>query len=153
MSKIKTKINLITFSKRKLIKLIIALEESNNIRQEQCDVQKEQLKNQCRQLEIQQEITDNQQKQIDAQQILIEKLESELKALKKDSSNSSKPPSSDNGNNPKKNQSLRKKSGKKSGGQHGHTGVTRKQSNKPDKTVFCRPEKCSHCGKDLSNQQ
>ena len=152
MSKIKTQINLIKFSKRKLIKLIIALEESNNIRQEQCNIQNEQLETQCRQLKIQQEIADNQQKQIDTQQILIEKLESELKALNKDSSNSSKPPSSDN-NKPKKNQSLRKKSGKKSGGQHGRTGVTRKQNNKPDEIISCRPEKCDYCGKDLSNKK
>ena len=145
MSKIKTQINLIKFSKRKLIKLIITLEESNNIIQEQFNIQNEQLK-------TQQELTDNQQKQIDIQQALIEKFESKLKALSKDSSNSSKPPSTDN-NIPKKNQSLRKKSGKKSGGQKGRTGVTRKQNNKPDEIISCRPKKCDHCGKDLSNKK
>lgn len=117
MSKIKTKISLIKFSKFKLIELIITQTE-----------------------------------RLDIQQKLIEELQTKIQSLNKDSSNSSKPPSSDNDNKPKKNQSLREKTEKKSGGQKGHAGITRKQNNKPDKIVFCRPEKCSHCGKDLSDQ-
>jgi len=72
--------------------------------------------------------------------------------LGKTSSNSSKPPSSDNFP-PKKNQSLREKSDKKSGGQNGHNGSTRNQTNTPDKIISCRPNKCEHCGKDLSKRK
>lgn len=81
---------------------------------------------------------------------LIKKLELEIQALKKDSSNSSKPPSSDL-NKPKKNQSLREKSGKKSGGQNGHQGNGREQVDHPDKVVVCSPQSCHGCGHDLSN--
>src|SRR4030043_329014 len=74
------------------------------------------------------------------------------KQLQKNSSNSSKPPSSDNFP-PKKNQSLRERSGKKSGGQNGHNGNTRNQTNTPDKIISCRPNRCEHCGKDLSKHK
>ncbi len=50
-------------------------------------------------------------------------------------------------------ESLRQKSDKKSGGQEGHKGINREQSNKPDKIVCCRPNKCANCGKDLSKQK
>ena len=80
-------------------------------------------------------------------------LQTEVGILKKDSSNSSKPPSSDMNNVPKRNQSLRQKSDKKSGGQNGHKGITRGQSDHPDKIISCRPFKCAHCGKDLSDQE
>lgn len=88
---------------------------------------------------------------------MIEQLTDKVKELEnqlnKDSSNSSKPPSSDNNFSVKKNQSLRQSSGKKSGGQIGHRGTNRKQVRKPDKVIPLRPGNCSHCGKDLSNQQ
>ena len=76
---------------------------------------------------------------------------SELKARlakyeKQDSSNSNQPPSTDRF---KKNQSLRKKSVNKSGGQNGHKGTTRLQTDNPDEIVKCNPEKCSSCGTDL----
>ena len=123
--------NLIKLSKRKLIKIIF----------------------------LQAELTDNQQKQIEKLEILIANfqteiqiLRNEIQVLKKDSSNSSKPPSSDINHNPQKNQSLRQSTGKKSGGQKGHAGITRKQTTSPDKTVLCKPDKCSECGKDLTNQ-
>src|SRR4030042_1030569 len=77
---------------------------------------------------------------------IVDKLNSEIQALKKNSSNSSKPPSSDNFS-PKKNQSLRERSGKKSGGQNGHNGSTRNQTNTPDKIISCRPNRCGHKNK------
>lgn len=79
----------------------------------------------------------------------VDQLKKEIQSFKKDSSNSSKPPSSDNFDK-KKNQSLRQPSGKKSGGQQGHNGTTRKQKEKPDKTVSCRPRHCEQCGENLT---
>ena len=67
----------------------------------------------------------------------------------KNSNNSSIPPSKDE-NRPKKNQSLRKKSGKKSGGQKGHKGHTLDMISNPDKVVNYFPAICEECGKDLS---
>ena len=95
-----------------------------------------------------------------AQSEIIEQLESKNNHLesritelenqfKKDSSNSSKPPAADF---QKKNQSLRQLSDKKSGGQKGHQGTTRKQTKNPDKIISLKPKKCSHWGKDLEGQ-
>ena len=61
----------------------------------------------------------------------------------KDSSNSSKPPSTDG--YAKKTRSLREKSGKKPGGQAGHTGHTRSLVEHPDETIILPPERCLHC--------
>ena len=79
----------------------------------------------------------------------IKLLQQEINSLKRDSSNSSKPPSSDINNIGLKNKSLREKSNRKSGGQKGHLGNTRKQVDNPDKIVDCRPDNCSHCGHSI----
>src|SRR5215471_5581081 len=60
------------------------------------------------------------------------------KQTKKDSHNSHKPPSSDGLR--RKTHSRRKPSGRKSGGQNGHTGETRALSQEVDKVVSHRPE-------------
>lgn len=83
----------------------------------------------------------------------IEELEKKIKELQKDSSNSSKPPSSDMQRPNHKNQSLRKKSGKKPGGQKGHKGYSRLQTENPEKIVRCEPAKCECCGKSLEKQR
>jgi hypothetical protein len=70
----------------------------------------------------------------------------------KNSRNSSTPPSQD----PyriKRTESLREKSGKKPGGQKGHPGSTLEFSSNPDKTVEHKPDYCSICGRDLSNEE
>ena len=64
--------------------------------------------------------------------------------LNKNSNNSSKPPSSDGYNKPPAPKSLRKKSGKKSGGQKGHEGNNLAQA-KPDHVIPCMPSKCTNC--------
>ncbi len=79
---------------------------------------------------------------------IILTLESRIAALEKNSSNSSKPPSSDF-HMPKRNQSLRTSSGRKSGGQHGHAGITREQTVSPDEVITCRPEVCHSCKRSL----
>jgi transposase len=58
------------------------------------------------------------------------------------SKNSSKPPSSDG---PAKPKSLRKKSGKKPGGQKGHKGSGLSLFKSPDETVIHKPIQCNIC--------
>src|SRR5947199_4471655 len=65
----------------------------------------------------------------------------------KDSHNSHLPPSSDRfGRQPK---SLRKRSGKKPGGQVGHAGSTLKLSPTPAQVIVHPVEVCLHCQRDL----
>lgn len=63
--------------------------------------------------------------------------------LAKDSHNSSKPPSSDGVG--RKTRSLRRRSGKKAGGQIGHRGETLRLVAVPDAVVEHRPAVCSAC--------
>src|SRR3989441_8717256 len=74
---------------------------------------------------------------------------SELEAqLAKDSHNSHLPPSSDRfGRQPR---SLRKKSGKKPGGQEGHPGRTLMFSPTPDEVIIHAVQRCEHCQRDLT---
>ena len=66
----------------------------------------------------------------------------------KDSHNSHNPPSQDK-YKPKRNTSLRKKSGRKPGGQPGHKGHTLLQTSNPDKTEDLKSKFCENCGEDL----
>ena len=95
------------------------------------------------------------------QQEQIQKLSDELVSLKKEihklkhpknSSNSSVPPSKDE-NRPKRNQSLRKKSGKKTGGQKGHKGVTLQMVDNPTEIEKLVPAYCNKCGEDLQHKE
>lgn len=70
----------------------------------------------------------------------------------KNSNNSSVPPSKDE-NRAKKNQSLRKKSGKKTGGQFGHKGHTLNMVENPDKIIDHIPDVCAGCGKSLTDHE
>lgn len=76
----------------------------------------------------------------------IEQLEARLN---KDSHNSHLPPSSD-GPRKKRRHSLRKRSGKKSGGQAGHPGVTRCLVDDPDDIIPHEPRVCAGCGTSLA---
>ena len=74
----------------------------------------------------------------------------ELEArLGKDSHNSHRPPSSDGPAARPRPHSLRKRSGKKSGGQAGHPGVTRCLVDDPDTVVPHEPSVCVGCGTSL----
>src|SRR5216683_5503256 len=65
----------------------------------------------------------------------------------KDSHNSHLPPSSDRFHRQPK--SLRKKSGKKPGGQTDHPGSTLQMSQTPDTVIVHPVEHCQHCQRDL----
>jgi len=87
---------------------------------------------------------------------LIEQLLQRVQALEerlaKDSHNSSLPPSSDRFARQKKARSLRKRSGKKTGGQNGHMGATLEMSETPDEVIALAPIlQCEHCQADLAN--
>jgi len=69
--------------------------------------------------------------------------------LAKDSRTSSKPPSSDGlGRQPR---SSRRPSGKRPGGQAGHSGHTLSMVEQPDEVVCHRPQICRQCREDLSH--
>src|SRR5258707_1167830 len=80
---------------------------------------------------------------VDALSVQLQTLQARLA---KDSHTSSKPPSSDGlGRKPSKTKSLRKRSGKKAGGQLGHRGETLRLVATPDAVVEHRPALCAHC--------
>jgi transposase len=76
----------------------------------------------------------------------------ELEArLAQTSRNSSKPPSSEGlGKPPPRKRSLRKKSGRKPGGQDGHEGTTLIQATRPDHIRRHEPPACGRCGAGLA---
>lgn len=77
----------------------------------------------------------------------------ELEArLKKDSHNSNKPPSSDGLGKKPRPRSLRKRSGKKSGGQTGHPGMTLMLADHPTVCHEWAPSVCATCGVDLTEE-
>jgi len=82
--------------------------------------------------------------------LLLKRSEELEQRLRKNSRNSSKPPSSDGPGKPAP-KSRRKKSGKKTGGQKGHTGHFLKKSENPDSVVTLKVCRCS-CSADLSGQ-
>ena len=96
----------------------------------------------------------SQQEHVKSLEGLIEYLQERVKVLEgqqaKDSHNSSLPPSSDRFVRPPK--SLRKKSGKKPGGQKGHRGHYLRQVETPDLVLIHPVERCEHCQHDLHEQ-
>jgi hypothetical protein len=77
----------------------------------------------------------------------------ELRArLDQNSRNSSRPPSLDGYAKPPvdKNRSLRRRSGRKPGGQPGHDGHHLERREDPDRAVLHRLEVCGCCGRDLT---
>jgi transposase len=78
---------------------------------------------------------------------LLERVHELEARLAKDSHTSGKPPSSDG--LARKTKSLRKRSGKKPGGQLGHHGETLRLVGMPDAVVEHRPTVCAGCHREL----
>jgi transposase len=83
-------------------------------------------------------------------QILTKRVLQLEEQIYKNSQNSSKPPSSDGINKPKP-KSLRKRSGKKHGGQKGHKGHSLQKAENPDIIIPLKVTTCSCCT-DLSHE-
>ena len=128
------------------------LRQENSLLREQSGLQQETIS-------LQKELIDRLQEQItllererSLQQQQITQLSEQVKGLQervaKDSHNSHLPPSSDRfGRQPR---SLRKKSGKKAGGQEGHPGRTLMFSPTPDEVIIHAVQRCEHCQRDLA---
>jgi transposase len=71
--------------------------------------------------------------------------------LSANSRNSSRPPSSDGLAKPPAPKSLRRRSGRKPGGQSGHEGRHLEFATRPDDVVVHVPARCGGCGDDLSD--
>jgi len=97
---------------------------------------------------------ESQQERVKTLEGLIDFLQERIKTLEgqqaKDSHNSNLPPSSDRIVRPLK--SLRKKSGKKPGGQKGHRGHHLQQVEQPDHILIHPVERCERCQHDLRAQ-
>ena len=123
-------------SKPDLIDLVMELAARNALLQTRVD----ELEKQNRQLQEQ-------------NASLVQRVSDLERRLGLNSSNSSKPPSSDGLAKPaareRRTRSLRGKSGRKSGGQHGHKGATLKQVATPDALVHHYPHQCTRCSATL----
>ena len=83
----------------------------------------------------------------------LEVVVAELRArLDQNSRNSSRPPSSDGYAKPTvdRNRSLRRRSGRKPGGQPGHEGRHLERREDPDRAVLHRVKVCDCCGRDVT---
>ena len=76
---------------------------------------------------------------------LQENIKELRRQLNMDSHNSSKPPSSDGYKKPNKARSLRKPTGRKPGGQKGHSGTNMKVPHEPYEVKEHHPDKCMTC--------
>ena len=123
---------------------LIQLREENNLLREQVGLQRELIEQQQEQIGLLEKQNCLQQQQIKA---LSEHVKALQERLGKDSHNSHLPPSSDRFVRQPK--SLRKKSGKKPGGQQGHQGSTLQMSPQPDEVIRQKVPWCQHCQQDL----
>lgn len=83
-------------------------------------------------------------------QRLRERVQALEEQLAQNSENSHKPPSSDGLKKRPRSTSLRQKSGKKRGGQEGHSGTTLRQVENPDRIQVHRVDRCEHCDSSLA---
>ena len=120
------------------------LREQTSLHQETISLQKELIDRLQEQITVLERERSLQQQQMAH---LSEQLKGVQERLAKDSHNSHLPPSSDRFS--RQPRSLRKKSGKKPGGQAGHQGKTLLFSPCPDEVLVHAVECCEHCQADL----
>src|SRR5437879_1986503 len=125
--------------------------QENEYLRERVGLQQEEIELQQTLLEQQETLFNQQQALIEGLHTQVGLLEEQVQALqerlKKDSHNSHLPPSSDRFHCQPK--SLRKRSGKKAGGQPDHPGSTLMLSPTPDQVIVHLVECCQHCQRDL----
>src|SRR5512135_1015566 len=130
---------------------LISLREENRVLREQASLHQETMSLQQELINRQQERITLLERELSVQQEQLSQFAEQVKALQirlaKDSHNSHLPPSSDRFSRQPK--SLRKKSGKKSGGQQGHQGKTLRFSPCPDEVLVHAVDHCEHCQADL----
>lgn len=95
------------------------------------------------------------QKALDELQQKQQASQGDVSRVGKDSHNSNLPPSSDPlvakaANSLRRTRSLRRRSGRKIGGQFGHPGTTLLMAQHPDSFVVHKPEACMRCGSPLA---
>jgi transposase len=117
-----------------------ALREQVSLLQEKCGVQEELIG------ALQQQVSVQEQEL----KLLKQEVQGLQERLKKDSHNSHLPPSSDRFR--RQPRSLRKRSGKKAGGQAGHRGNTLHLSETPDEVIIHAVERCAACQQDLRGE-
>lgn len=87
---------------------------------------------------------------------MVEALRAEVAELRRqlgsNSQNSSKPPSTDSPFDKPAPKSLRRRSGRRPGGQAGHPGQTLRQVAEPDEVVVHEPSACRRCGRGLAGR-
>jgi transposase len=130
---------------------LIHLRHENGLLREQASLHQETISMQRDLITRQQEQITLLERELSLQQEQLTQFAEQVQALHerlaKDSHNSHLPPSSDLfGRQPK---SLRKKSGKKPGGQEGHRGTTLLFSPCPDEVLVHVVERCEQCQADL----
>ncbi len=128
------------------------LREQTGLQQETISLQKQliaRLQEQISLLERERSLLER-ERSLQQQQLtqLSEQVKGLQERLAKDSHNSHLPPSSDRF--VRQPRSLRKKSGKKPGGQQGHPGRTLMFSPTPDAVIIHPVHSCEHCQRDLA---
>jgi transposase len=123
---------------------LMDLREENSLLREQVGLQRKLIEHQQEHIGLLEEQDSLQQQQIKE---LTEQVKALHEQLARDSHNSHLPPSSDRFMRQPK--SLRKKSGKKPGGQEGHRGSTLLFQQAPDEVVRHEVSHCQHCQADL----
>jgi transposase len=130
---------------------LIQLRHKNRLLREQASLQQETISVQRELITRQQEQITLLERELSVQQEQLTQFAEQVQALQerlaKDSHNSHLPPSSDRFSRQPK--SLRKKSGKKPGGQQGHPGKTLMFSPCPDEVIVHGVERCEQCQADL----
>src|SRR5438270_782292 len=130
---------------------LIQVRQENRLLREQASLQQEKMSLQQELISRQQEQITLLERELGLQQQQLTQLMEQVRALQerlaKDSHNSHLPPSSDRFSRQPK--SLRKKSGKKPGGQEGHPGKTLLFSPCPDEVMVHAVERCEQCQADL----